>query len=51
MNNYEKFLANLINVDVEIKEKHKTVTLLNSLPDEEYGTFILILTNGKQTLN
>ena len=25
--------------------------LLNSLPDEEYGTFTLILINGKQTLN
>jgi len=25
--------------------------LLNSLPDEEYETFVLILINGKQILN
>ena len=25
--------------------------LLNSLPDEEYETFVLTLINGKQTLN
>jgi len=38
-------------VDVEIKEEDKTVILLNSLPDEEYETFVLTLINGKQTLN
>ena len=46
-----KLLADLINVDVEIKEEDKVVILLNSLPDEEYKTFILTLINGKQTLN
>ena len=38
-------------MDVEIKEEDKTVILLNSLPDEEYETFILALINGKQTHN
>jgi len=50
MNNYTKFLADLLNVDVAIEEEDKTVILLNFLPDEEYETFVLILINGKQTL-
>ena len=51
MNNYTKFLADLVNMDIAIKEEDKAVILLNSLPDEEYKTFILTLINGKQTLN
>ena len=46
MNNYTKFFIDLVNVDVAIK-----LVLLYVLPDEEYETFILILINGKQTLN
>ena len=42
MNNYTNILADLVNLDVEIKEKNKAVILLNSLPDEECETFILI---------
>ena len=33
------------------KKEDKTVILLNSLPDEEYETFVLTLINGKQSLN
>ena len=51
MNNYTKFLTDLINVDVKIKEEDKVLILLNSLPDEEYEIFTLILINGRQTLN
>jgi len=51
MNNYTKFLTDLVNVNVPIGEEDKALTLLNSLPDEEYETFILTLINGKQTLN
>jgi len=51
MNNYMKFLTDLVNVDVSIKEEDKALILLNSLPDEEYKTFVLTLINGKQTLN
>ena len=51
MNNYTKLLTNLVNVDVKIDEEDKTVILLNSLPDEEYETFTLILINGRQTFN
>jgi len=51
MNNYTKLLADLINVDVEIEEKDKAAIHLNSLPNEEYETFVLTLINGKQTLN
>ena len=51
MNNYTKLFTDLDNVDVAIEEKDKTLILLNSLPDEEYETFILTLINGKQTLN
>jgi len=47
MNNYIKLLTNLINVDVKIDEEDKVMILLNSLPDEEYETFILTLINGK----
>jgi len=39
MNNYTKFLTDLINVDVKIKEEDKVLILLNSLPDEEYEIF------------
>jgi len=41
MNNYTKFLADLVNVDMAIEEEDKTLILLNSLPDKEYETFIL----------
>ena len=51
MNNYTKLFTNLVNVDVTIKEEDNPLLLLNALPDEEYETFILILINGKQTLN
>jgi len=51
MNNYTKLLIDLVNIDVAIKEEDKTLILLNFLPDDEYETFILILINGKQTLN
>ena len=47
MNNYTKFLTDLVNVDVAIEEEDKTLILLNSLPDEEYETSILTLINGK----
>ena len=47
MNNYTKFLTDLVNVDVKIDEEDKTVILLNSLPGEEYKTFTLTLINGK----
>ena len=51
MNIYTKFLTNLINVDVAIEEKDKALILLNSLPDEEYETFVLTLINSKQIHN
>ena len=51
MNNYTKLLTDLVNVDVKIEEEDKVLILLNSLPEEEYETFILTLINGKQTLN
>jgi len=47
MNNYTKLLADIVNVNVTIEEEDKAVILLNSLPDEEYETFILTLINGK----
>ena len=51
INNYTKLLTDLVNVDVKIEEEDKAVILLNSLPDEEYETFILTLINGRQTFN
>ena len=51
MNNYTKFLTDLVNVDVAIREENTTLILLNSLPNEEYEIFILTLINVKQTLN
>ena len=47
MNNYSKLLTDLFNVDVKIEEEDKALILLNSLPEEEYETFILTLINGK----
>jgi len=41
MNNYTKLLTDIANMDVKIEEEDKTLILLNSLPDEEYGTFTL----------
>jgi len=49
MNNYTKLLTDLVNVNVTIEKEDKTLILLNSLPDEEYETFILTLVNDKQT--
>ena len=51
MNNYTKLLIDLVNVDVKIEEEDKALILLNSLPEEEYETFIRTLVNCKQTLN
>jgi len=48
MKNYMKLLADLVYVDVEIEEEDKAVILLNSLLDEQYETFVLILINGKK---
>jgi len=48
MNNYTKLLADLVNMDMAIKIEDKAFILLNSLPDEEYKTFVLTLINGKQ---
>ena len=45
-NNYTKVLADSVNVDVAIEE-----VLLDSLPNEEYETFVLTLINNKQTFN
>jgi len=47
MNDYTKILIDLVNVDMDIEEKDKALILLNSLPDEEYETFILTLINEK----
>ena len=47
MNDYTKFLTDLINVDVNIKEEDKALILLNSLLDEEYETFVITLINEK----
>ena len=51
INTYTKLLTDLINVDVKIDEEDKAVSLLNSLPNEEYETFTLTLINSRQTLN
>jgi len=51
MNNYTKLLTDLVNMDVKIEKEDKALILLNSLPDEEYGTFTLTLINNRQTLN
>ena len=51
MNDYTKFLTDLVNVDVNIEEENKALILLNSLPDEEYETFVLTLINERQSLN
>jgi len=51
MNNYTKLLADLVNVDVAIKEEDKAVILMNFLPDEEYETFVLTLIKSKQIFN
>jgi len=50
MNNYTKLLTDLINVDVAIDEENKAVILLNSLPYEEYETFVLTLINDNKHL-
>ena len=47
MNNYKKLLADLVNVDLAIEEQDKALIFLNSLPDEDYETFVLTLINGK----
>ena len=51
MNNYTKFHADLVNVDIAIEEEDNVLIFLNYLLDEEYETFILILINDKQSLN
>ena len=51
MNNYTKIHADLVNVNIVIKKEDKALIRLNSLPDEEYETFVLTLINGKQSLN
>jgi len=47
MNNHTKLLTYLVNINVAIEEEDKALILLNSLPDEEYETFILTLINDK----
>ena len=47
MNDYTKLLTDLVNVDMDIEEEDKALILLNSLPDEEYETFVFTLVNEK----
>jgi len=47
MNNYTKFLSDHVNVNVAIEEEDNVLIYLNSLPDEEYETFVLTLINDK----
>ena len=47
MNNYTNLLADLVNVDVAIKEEEKALILLSSLPNEDYETFVLTLISDK----
>ena len=51
MNSYTKLLTDLVNVDMEIDKEDKAVILLNSLPEEEYKTFTLILINERKLIN
>jgi len=51
INNYTKFLPDLINLDVVIKDEDKALILLSSLPDERYETFMLTLINERTFLN
>ena len=51
MNNYTKLLAGIVNVDVNFEKEDKALIMLNSLPDEEFETFVLTLINGRQSLN
>jgi len=50
MNNYTKLLSDLINVNMDIEWEDKALILFNSLPDEEYETFVFTLINGKKSL-
>ena len=50
MNSYTKLLTDLVDVDVKIDEEDKTVILINSFPEEEYGTFTLTLINEENPL-
>jgi len=47
MNGYTNLLTDLVYVNVDIEEEDKALVLLNSLPDDEYETFVLILINEK----
>ena len=38
-------------MEVYIEEEDKALIFLNSLPDEEYETFVFTLINGRQSLN
>jgi len=51
MNNYIKLLASLPNMDEVFKYEDKALTLLISLLDEEYETFILTLNNSRSSLS
>ena len=51
INNYTKLLTDLANLDVVIDDEDKALILLNSLLDEGYETFVLILINGRTSLN
>ena len=51
MNSYTRLLTDLVNVDVEIDKEDKAVILLNSLPQEEYGTFTLTLIYRRKSLS
>jgi len=46
MNNYTKFLVDLVNVDEVIKDEDKALILLSFLPDDVYETFVFTLING-----
>ena len=51
MNNYTKFLADLINLDIVIEDEDKALILLSPLPDDGYETSVLTLINERTSLS
>ena len=51
VNNFTKLLSDMANVDIIVEDEDKAMLLLCSLPEDDFGTFVLTMINERTTVS
>ena len=51
VNNFTKLLSDMANVNIIVEDEDKAMLLFCSLPENDYGTFVLTMINGRTTVS